>query len=317
MIPSLGTATTWLNSPAIGADGLRGKVVLIDFWTYTCINWRRTVPYLRAWVQRYGGSGLLLIGVHSPEFAFEHDLDNVRQAVKQIGVSWPVPVDNDFKIWRAFGNEYWPALYVFDSHGHLRHQVFGEDGYEEAEQVIRKLLAEAGQTGLDSRPAPVEGQGVEKAADWKNLRSGENYVGLRRTENFESPGEIKPGVPRSYEVPARLGLNGWALSGTWTLSNDRAVVGAPGGRIAYRFHARDVNLVMGPETRGKEIRFRVLLDGKPPGAAHGVDVDQNGQGTLREQRMYQLIRQPGGIADHTFEIEFLEPGAAAFSFTFG
>jgi thiol-disulfide isomerase/thioredoxin len=317
MIPSLSTATTWLNSPPIGAEGLRGKVVLIDFWTYTCINWRRTVPYLRAWLQRYGGPKLLLIGVHSPEFAFEHDLDNVRQAAKQIGVSYPVAVDNDFAIWRAFGNEYWPALYVFDSHGRLRHQVFGEDGYEEAEQVIRKLLAEAGQTGIDARPAAVDGQGSEKAADWKDLRSGENYVGLRRTENFASPGGIQPGVPHAYAAPAQLGLNSWALSGTWTMSNDRAVVGAAGGRIAYRFHARDVNLVMAPQERGKEIRFRVLLDGKPPGASHGVDVDQDGQGTLREQRMYQLIRQPGSIADRLFEIEFLGPGAGAFSFTFG
>ena len=317
MIPSLSTATTWLNSPPLGAEALRGKVVLIDFWTYTCINWRRTVPYLRAWVDRYGSSGLLLIGVHSPEFAFEHDLDNVRQAVKQIGVGYPVAIDNDFAIWRAFGNQYWPALYVFDSHGRLRHQVFGEDGYDEAERVIRKLLEEAGHRDLDTRPTVVNARGAEKAAEWKDLRSGENYVGLRRTENFSSPGGIQPGVPHAYAVPARLGLNGWALSGTWTISGDRAVGGAPGGRIAYRFHARDLNLVMAPETRGMDIRFRLQLDGKPPGDAHGVDIDPDGQGTLREQRMYQLIRQPGPIADHLFEIEFLEAGAGAFSFTFG
>ena len=317
MIPSLSTATIWLNSAPIGPEQLRGKVVLIDFWTYTCINWRRTVPYLRAWVERFGKSGLLLVGVHSPEFAFEHDLDNVRQQVKEIGVGYPVAVDNDFAIWRAFGNEYWPALYVFDSRGRLRHQVFGEEGYEEADRIIRKLLEEAGQRDSDSKPTVVDAKGFEKAADWKTLRSGENYVGLRRTENFASPGGIKPGVSQSYAVPARLGLNAWALSGTWTFSNDRAVVGAPGGRIAYRFHARDLHLVMGPETRGKEIRFRVLLDGKAPGASHGLDVDQDGAGTLREQRMYQLIRQPGPIADRLFEIEFLEPGAAAFAFTFG
>jgi len=317
MIPSLSTATTWLNSPPIGPEGLRGKVVLIDFWTYTCINWRRTVPYLRAWVQRYGASKMLLIGVHSPEFTFEHDLDNVRQAVKEIGVSYPVAVDNDFAIWRAFGNEYWPALYIFDSHGRLQHQVFGEDGYQEAERVIQKLLTEAGQAGIDSSLSVVDAKGFEKPADWSDLRSGENYVGLRRTENFASPGGTQPGVAHAYTVPARLGLNGWALSGTWTVSSDRAVVGAAGGRIAYRFHARDLNLVMAPETRGKEIRFRVLLDGKPPGASHGLDVDQDGQGTLREQRMHQLIRQPGPIADHLFEIEFLGPGAGAFSFTFG
>jgi thiol-disulfide isomerase/thioredoxin len=188
MIPSLSTATTWINSPPIGAEQLRGKVVLIDFWTYTCINWRRTVPYLRAWVERYGESGLLLVGVHSPEFAFEHDLDNVRQAITQIGVAYPVAVDNDFAIWRAFGNEYWPALYVFDSRGRLRHQVFGEDGYVEAERVIRQLLEEAGRRDPDARPTVVDARGVEKAADWKNLRSPENYVGLRRTENFASPG---------------------------------------------------------------------------------------------------------------------------------
>jgi len=317
MIPSLSTATTWLNSAPIGPEQLRGKVVLVDFWTYTCINWRRTVPYLRAWVERHGKSGLLLIGVHSPEFAFEHDLDNVRQQTKEIGVGYPVAVDNDFAIWRAFGNEYWPALYVFDSLGRLRHRVFGEEGYEEADRIVRKLLEEAGQRDSDAKPTVVEAKGFEKPADWKNLRSGENYVGLRRTEHFASPGGIKPGVSRSYAVPARLGLNAWALSGTWTISDDRAVAGGPGGRIAYRFHARDLHLVMAPETRAKDIRFRVVLDGKAPGASHGLDVDQDGVGTLREQRMYQLIRQPGPIGDRLFEIEFLDPGAAAFSFTFG
>jgi thiol-disulfide isomerase/thioredoxin len=317
MIPSLSSATTWLNSPPIGAEALRGKVVLIDFWTYTCINWRRTVPYLRAWVERYGKSGLLLIGVHSPEFTFEHDLDNVREQVKEIGVSYPVAVDSDFAIWRAFGNEVWPALYVFDSHGRLRHQVLGEGGYEEAERIIRQLLEEAGHRDLGSGPTVIDARGAEKAADWKHLRSGENYLGLQRTEGFASPGGIKPGESRPYALPGRLALNSWALSGTWTISADRAVVGAAGGRIAYRFHARDLHLVMGPATRGKEIRFRVVLDGKPAGAAHGLDVDQDGFGTLREQRMYQLIRQPGAIADRLLEIEFLEPGAAAFCVTFG
>jgi thiol-disulfide isomerase/thioredoxin len=317
MIPSLSSATAWVNSSPIGADELRGKVVLIDFWTYTCINWRRTVPQLRAWVDRYRNSGLLLIGVHSPEFAFEHDLENVREQVKQIGVSYPVAVDNDFMIWRAFGNEYWPALYVFDSHGRLRHKVFGEAGYEGAERIVRQLLEEAGSRDLDARPPMVDARGAERPADWKALRSGENYVGLRRTENFASPGGIRSGVPHPYAVPARLALNSWALSGTWTISDDRAVVGASGGRIAYRFHARDLHLVMAPETRGKNIRFRVLLDGKPPGASHGLDIDQDGQGLLVQQRMYQLIRQPGPIVDRLFEIEFLEPGAAAFSFTFG
>ena len=317
MIPSLSTATTCLNTPPIGPDQLRGKVVLIDYRTYTCINWRRTVPYLRAWVERYGKSGLLLVSVHSPEFAFEHDLDNVRQAINQIGVAYPVAVDNDFAIWRAFGNEYWPALYVFDSHGRLRHQVFGEDGYVEAERVIRQLLEEAGHRDPDARPTVVDGRGAEKAADWKNLRSPENYLGLLRTERFASPGGIVRGEPRQYAVPAKLGLNSWALSGLWTISDDRATVGAAAARIVYRFHARDLNVVMAPVTRGKELRFRVLLDGKPPGASHGLDVDQDGVGTLREQRMYQLIRQPGPIGDRLIELEFREPGAAAFSFTFG
>ena len=317
MIPSLSTATAWINSPPISTQDLRGKVVLIDFWTYTCINWRRTVPYLRSWFDRYGKSGLVLIGVHSPEFAFERDLDNVRQAVKEIGVGYPVAVDTDFAIWKAFGNQYWPALYVFDARGRLRHQQFGEEGYEEAERVIRQLLEEAGQGGLDSRPVVVEGSGAEKAADWKDLRSGENYLGQDRTSAFSSPGGSASGQPRRYSVPARLRLNSWALSGTWTVESDRVVAGGAGAKIAYRFHARDLHLVMAPQTRGSAIRFRVLIDGKPPGSSHGVDVHQDGQGTLQEQRMYQLIRQPGSIADRLFEIEFLDPGAGAFSFTFG
>jgi thiol-disulfide isomerase/thioredoxin len=316
MIPSLSGATTWINSQPIPPDQLRGKVVLIDFWTYTCINWRRTAPFLRAWVERYGKSGLLLIGVHSPEFAFERDLDNVRQEVKDIRVDYPVAVDSDFSIWKAFGNEYWPALYIFDAHGRLRHQVFGEDGYEEAERVIRKLLEEAGRDP-GSAPTTVDARGFELPADWKDLRSAENYVGQRRTLNFASPGGIVAGEKHRYDVPSGLKLNRWGLSGTWTVSTDRATTSAPGGKIAYRFHARDLNLVMAPETRGKAIKFRVLLDGKPPGAAHGIDVDADGNGTLGDQRMYQLIRQPGAIGDRLFEIEFQEPGASAFSFTFG
>jgi thiol-disulfide isomerase/thioredoxin len=318
MIPSLSAATAWLNSPPITTQELRGKVVLIDFWTYTCINWRRTAPYLRAWVERYGNSGLVLIGVHSPEFVFERDLDNVRQLVKDIGVPYPVAVDSDFAIWEAFGNQYWPALYVFDSRGRLRHKQFGEGGYEDAERVIRKLLEEAGRHDLDARPTVVDARGAEKPADWKNLRSSENYLGLRQTQNFASPGGIAPGEAHRYAAPGRLALNSWALSGTWTITDDRAVAAAAGGKIAYRFHARDLHLIMGPVTRGsKEIRFRVLLDGKPPGPSHGVDVDSEGQGILRDQRMHQLIRQSGRIDDRLFEIEFLEPDAAAFSFTFG
>jgi thiol-disulfide isomerase/thioredoxin len=317
MIPSLSTATNWINSPPIASQELRGKVVLIDFWTYTCINWRRTVPYLRSWLERYGNSGLVLIGVHSPEFAFEHNLDNVRQAARAIGVEYPVAVDNDFAIWQAFGNQYWPALYVFDSRGRPRHQVFGEDGYEDAERVIRQLLEETGQRDLDSRPARVDARGAEVAADWKDLRSAENYVGSSRTLNFASPGGIVPGKPHRYAVPSAMTRNRWALSGTWTVEADRSIAGAAGGKIAYRFHARDLHLVMAPEARGNAIRFRVLLDGKPPGSSQGLDVDEEGYGTLQDQRMYQLIRQPAPIGDRLFEIEFLEPGASAFSFTFG
>jgi thiol-disulfide isomerase/thioredoxin len=317
MIPSLTTATTWINSRPIASQELRGRVVLIDFWTYTCINWRRTVPYLRSWIGRYGNSGLVLIGVHSPEFVFERNLDNVRQAARQIGVDYPIAVDNDFAIWQAFGNQYWPALYVFDSHGRLRHKQFGEENYEDAEQVIRQLLEEAGQRDFDSRPARVDARGAEASADWQDLRSSENYLGSRRTQNFASPGGIVRGEPHRYSVPSGMARNQWALSGTWTVDEDRAIAGAAGGRIAYRFHARDLHLVMGPETRGNVIRFRVLIDGKPPGGSHGTDVDQDGYGTLREQRMYQLIRQPAPIEDRLFEIEFLELGAAAFCFTFG
>jgi thiol-disulfide isomerase/thioredoxin len=317
MLRSLAGATTWLNSAPLGPEALRGKVVLVDFWTYTCINWRRTAPYLRAWVDRYGSSGLVLIGVHSPEFAFERDLDNVRRAAREIGVEYPVAVDNDFAIWQAFDNHYWPALYVFDPQGRLRHHQFGEEDYERAEGVIRQLLAEAGARDLDRGPAPVDARGAEAPADWKNLRSPETYVGSRRARNFTSPGGIVPGAPHRYALPPAMPLNRWALAGTWTLEGDRAIAQAAGGKIVYRFHARDLHMVMGPQTRGRAIRFRVLIDGKPPGASHGTDVDPEGYGTLREQRMYHLVRQPTPVEDRLFQIELLEPGAAAFCFTFG
>jgi thiol-disulfide isomerase/thioredoxin len=323
MLPSLARATTWINSRPLAAPERGGKVVVIDFWTYTCINWRRTVPYLRAWVERYGNAGLVLVGVHSPEFVFERNLDNVRQAVTDIGVAYPVAVDNDFAIWRTFDNHYWPALYIFDATGRLRHRVFGEDGpedgYEGAETVIRKLLVEAGTgQGTLGPGAPVApGRGAEAAADWAELRSGENYLGSARTENFVSPEGMVPGQAHRYTAPASLPLNGWALAGNFTVGTDRVVTAGAGGKIVYRFHARDVHLVMGPQTRGQLIRFRVLLDGRPPGRARGVDVDEDGFGTLREQRMYQLIRQPLPVETRLIEVEFSGPGAAAFSFTFG
>jgi thiol-disulfide isomerase/thioredoxin len=317
MIPSLAGAAAWLNSPPIGADDLHGKVVLIDFWTYTCINWRRTVPYLRSWVARYAPAGMVLIGVHSPEFTFERNLDNVRQAAQEIGIAYPIAVDTDFAIWNAFGNRYWPALYVFDANGRLRHQQFGEEGYEDAERFIRQLLEEAGRRDLDARPARLDARGAEAPADWEELASSETYLGTKRIEGFASPGGIAPGASHRYVVPSGLAVNRWALSGSWTIDGDRAVAAAPGAKIAYRFHARDLHLVMGPAARGEAIKFRVLLDGKPAGGAHGTDVDQAGHGTLREQRMYQLIRQVPPIGDRMFEIEFTEPGAAAFCFTFG
>ncbi len=315
--PSLSSATGWLNSPPLMAPGLRGKVVLVDFWTYTCINWLRTLPYIRAWAEKYKDQGLVLIGVHTPEFPFERDIDNVRRAVADMAVDYPVAIDNDYAIWRAFRNEYWPALYIIDGHGYIRHHHFGEGGYEQAERIIQPLLAENGARGLDPELVTVDARGIEQAADWGSLNSPENYVGYGRTENFASPGDAAPDEPRDYAVPERLRLNQWALAGDWTVHQQATALNSAGGRIADRFHARDLHLVMGPAARGTLVRFRVLIDGRPPGAAHGADVDDQGKGTVTDQRLYQLIRQPGPIADHTFEITFLDPGIEAYAFTFG
>jgi thiol-disulfide isomerase/thioredoxin len=314
---SLTRADEWLNSPPLTAQALRGKVVLIDFWTYTCINWLRTLPYVRAWADKYRDQGLVVIGVHAPEFGFEKDLNNVRRAVKDLMVDYPVAVDSEHVIWRAFRNQYWPALYFIDAQGRVRHHHFGEGSYEQSEMIIRELLAEAGASGIDGEPVSVNAKGFEAAADWSSLKSGENYLGHGRTENFASPGGAVLDKARMYEVPARLRLNEWALSGDWTVTNQAVMLNKPDGRIAYRFHARDLHLVMGPAAPGTSLRFRVLIDGQPPGSAHGVDVDAQGNGTVTEQRLYQLIRQPKPIADRQFEIEFLDPGAEAFSFTFG
>jgi thiol-disulfide isomerase/thioredoxin len=316
-LASLARADEWLNSPPLTPSALRGKVVLIDFWTYTCINWLRTHPYVRAWAEKYRDKGLVVIGVHAPEFAFEKDLSNVRSAVTSMRIDYPVAVDNDHLIWRAFKNQYWPALYFIDAQGRVRHHHFGEGGYEQSEMIIQELLAEAGNTGFDRQPASVNGQGLEAAADWANLKSGENYLGYERTQNFASPGGAVPDKPRTYEVPMRLRLNEWALSGDWTVKNPAVVLNKPNGAIAYRFHARDIHLVMGPAAPGTSVRFRVRIDGQPPGAAHGLDVDEQGNGMMTEQRLYQLIRQPNPIADRQFEIEFFGPGVEAFAFTFG
>jgi thiol-disulfide isomerase/thioredoxin len=316
-LPSLGGATGWLNSPPLAGPAQRGKVVLIQFWTYTCINWLRTLPYVRGWASRYESQGLVVIGVHTPEFAFEHDLENVRQASRRLRVDYPVAIDSDYAIWRAFDNQYWPALYFVDGRGRIRHHRFGEGEYRESEMMIRQLLAESGKQGLPREVGPVDGRGIELAADWGSLKSPENYLGYGRTENFASPGGSVPDGRRTYTAPARLALNRWALAGDWTMTRLAVVLGGANGRIVLRFHARDLHLVMGPAVRGQSVRFRVRLDGQPPGPAQGLDVDAQGSGAVAEQRLYQLIRQPGPIAERQFEIEFLDPGAEAFAFTFG
>jgi thiol-disulfide isomerase/thioredoxin len=316
-LPPLDGATGWLNSPPLTAADLRGKVVLIDFWTYTCINWLRTLPYVRAWAGKYKDQGLVVIGVHSPEFDFEKNADNVRRAVKDMQVDYPVAIDSDHSIWRAFRNDAWPALYIVDAKGRIRYHHDGEGEYERAEAMIQQLLAEAGTARGERGRVSVDARGAEVAADWGNLKSPENYVGYERTQNFASPGRALLGKPAVYAAPARLKLNHWALAGEWTMQRQAAVLNKANGRIAYRFHARDLHLVMGPAAPGASVRFRVLIDGKPPGAAHGIDIDEQGNGTLTGQRLYQLIRQPQPIADRQFEIEFLDPGAEAFAFTFG
>ena len=316
-LPSLDGATGWLNSPPLTPAGLRGKVVLASFWTYTCINWLRQLPYLRAWAGKYSGQGLVLIGVHTPEFPPERDFDNVRRAVQEMQIDYPVATDNNYSVWRAFDNHYWPALYFADARGRLRHHYFGEGGYGQSEMVIQQLLAEAGSAGAGQDLVSVDARGVEAPADWDDLRSPENYTGYERTENFASPGGTVPGEAHVYAVPAELRLNQWGLSGDWTMEEQASTLNKAGGQITCRFRARDLNLVMGRGGSPAAAPFRVLLDGQPPGTAHGIDVDGEGNGTVTEPRLYQLIRQPGPVTDRTFEITFPGPGAQAFSFTFG
>jgi thiol-disulfide isomerase/thioredoxin len=317
LFPPLSGATEWLNSPPLTATDLRGKVVIIDFWTYTCINWLRTFPYVRTWAEKYKDQGLVVIGVHTPEFAFEHDLNNVSREVHDLKVDFPVAVDNDYAIWYAFNNHYWPALYFIDAQGHIRHHQFGEGNYEESERVIQQLLTEAGSDDVSDELVTVDASGVEAAADWGNLGSPENYVGYDRTQNFASPDGEVLGESHVYAAPAHLRLNDWALAGNWTMEHQFVRLNEANGRIIYRFHARDVHLVMGPAVPGTSVRFRVFIDGQAPGVAHGTDVDEAGNGTVTEQGLYQLIRQPGAIADRQFEIEFLDAGMEAFAFTFG
>ena len=315
-LASLGNATEWLNSPRLTPSALLGKVVLVDFWTYTCINWLRTLPYLRAWAQKYKEK-FILIGVHTPEFPFERNLDNVRRAVQQMRIEYPVVIDNDYAIWRAFKNQYWPALYFVDGRGRVRQHHFGEGGYEDSELAIQRLVEEAGVAGVRGAVAAVDARGIEAPADWSNSRSPENYLGYDRTDGFASPGGTDVDRRRVYAAPSRLTLNRWALDGAWTMGNQAAVLHHPNGRILYRFHARDLHLVMGPARQESPLRFRVSIDGQPPGPAHGLDVDESGNGRVVEQRLYQLIRQPAPIVDRTFEIQFLDAGVEAFAFTFG
>jgi thiol-disulfide isomerase/thioredoxin len=310
-------ATAWLNSAPLTEVDLRGKVVLVDFWTYTCINWLRTLPYVRAWSAKYREHGLVVIGVHTPEFEFEKDGENVRAAVAALGITHPVATDNGYAVWRAFRNNAWPALYFVDEHGRVRFRHLGEGRYEEAERTIQRLLTEAGHEGVPADLVSVDAHGAEIAADWANLKSPETYLGYERTANFGSGNGPVYDAPRNYAVPERLALNRWALSGNWTMRKEFVALNSPGGRIAYRFHSRDVHLVMGPAAKGSTIRFRVLLDGGAPGAAHGEDVDEQGYGVVEAQRLFQLIRQPAPFVEHTIQIEFLDKHVEAFAFTFG
>lgn len=316
-LSSIDRANEWLNSAPLTPEALRGKVVLVSFWTYTCINWMRVQPYLRAWAEKYKGQGLVVIGVHSPEFRFEKNIDNVRREVKALGVDYPVAVDSEGAIWSGFNNNYWPAFYFIDAQGRVRDQHFGEGSYEQSETIIQRLLVEAGAKGVTSDLVSVDAQGLEAAADKANLKSPENYVGYKRTQGFASLGGAIRNKPHLYEAPAQLHLNEWALSGDWTMGSDGVSVKKADGRITYRFHARDLHLVMGPASPGTSVKFRVLIDGKPPGGSHGLDVDEQGNGTVSEQRLFQLIRQQGPIVDRQFQIEFLTPGVEVFCFTFG
>ena len=309
-MPSLGGATGWLNSEPLTPAGLRGRVVLVDFWTLTCINWLRTEPYVRAWSRTYRGDGLIVIGVHTPEFSFEHDVELVRQATTERAIDYPVVVDNDYAVWSAFDNHYWPALYFVDADGIIRDQHFGEGRYEQSERVIQRLL------GVDRPLDDVEGLGVEAEADWNNLRTPETYVGYGRGEHFASPDGAGFEERRAYHLPAYLSLNQWALAGDWTIGREKAVLEDPGGTIAFRFRARDANVVL-DRSAPEPIPFRVLLDGDPPGLSHGVDVGEQGAGVLREGRLYQLARQHDGVAERTLQITFEAAGAQAYVFTFG
>lgn len=315
--PSLDGAVEWLNSKPLTAADLRGKVVLVDFWTYSCINCLRALPYVRAWAEKYKDQGLVVIGVHAPEFAFEKDVDNVRRAVKENEIGYPVAIDNDYAIWRAFQNEYWPAHYFIDAQGRIRHHHFGEGKYDESERVIQQLLAETGRSDVSEDLVKTQSAGAQLASDLGDVQSPETYVGYARAANFASAGGQVKDAPHVYIAPVELARNHWGLVGSWTVGEEKAELVAAGGSVVYRFHARDLHLVLGPGTKGKPVRFRVTIDGAAPGHNHGTDIDSDGNGVVTEHRLYQLIRSNGEIRDRTFDIQFLDPGAQAFAFTFG
>jgi cytochrome c biogenesis protein CcdA/thiol-disulfide isomerase/thioredoxin len=316
-LPSLTGAVEWLNSPPLTPDELKGKVVLVDFWTYSCINCMRSIPYVRAWADKYKDQGLVVIGVHAPEFAFEKNIGNVKQAVAKLRIDYPVAVDNDYAIWRAFNNEYWPADYFIDAKGQIRHHFFGEGDYAESEKVIRQLLAEAGKGNLPVDMVSVSATGAEAASDAADVKSPETYIGFARSENFASPGGAVGDTPHVYSTGDLKPLNAWGLSGDWTIGGQSATLNKTDGAIAFRFHARDLHLVLGPSADGKPVRFRVTIDGAAPGESHGADVNADGEGMVTDHRLYQLVRQSGPIMDHTFSIQFLDPDVQAYAFTFG
>jgi thiol-disulfide isomerase/thioredoxin len=315
-LPSLSGAVEWLNSPPLTAESLKGKVVLVDFWTYSCINCLRSIPYVRAWAEKYKDQGLVVIGVHAPEFPFEKNIDNVKSAVARLKIDYPVAVDNDYAIWRAFSNEYWPADYFIDAEGRVRHHFFGEGDYAQSEIVIQKLLAEAGKRNLPASVVAVNATGAEAASDAPDVKSPETYIGYMRAENFASPGGAVSDAEHDYLL-GDLKLNDWGLAGGWKVGGEYATLATKDGAIAFRFHARDLHLVLGPGADGKPVRFRVTIDGAPPGESRGADVDANGQGVVTDHRLYQLVRQSGPIVDRTFTIEFVDPDVQAYAFTFG
>ncbi len=317
VMPSLAGAVQWLNSPPLSAQDLRGKVVLVDFWTYSCINCLRALPYVRAWADKYKDQGLVVIGVHAPEFAFERNVDNVKKAIADLGIDYPVAIDNNFAIWKAFNNQYWPAHYFIDAQGRIRFHHFGEGEYDKSEQVIQQLLAEAGKRDVSRQLVTAQGTGAEMAADMSDVKSPETYIGYARAEHFASQGGQVEDQTHQYVPNPSLSLNQWALAGNWTVAEEDARLDQAGGKIAFRFHARDLHLVLGPGPDGHPVRFRIRIDGQAPGANRGSDVAEDGSGTVSSQRLYQLVRQQGPVSDHTFEIEFLDPGVQAYAFTFG